>query len=183
MSKHYMANAFTIDFVSTVPFDFIGEALFNTKSATIKVFGALKLIRVLRLNKIIAYLRSTEELKAFLKLIKLTFFLIIYLHCMGCIWWFIVSRDEVWIPPAHFNEEYLYMVYDQDIYYKYFFSLYISIYLTTGHDIAPIGFLQVSISTIGLFLGAIINANIFGELAVLVQQLNRKETAFMIKLT
>ena len=143
MAKHYLANAFFIDLVSTLPFDFIGEALFNTKSATVKVFGALKLIRVLRLNKIIAYLRSTEELKAFLKLIKLTFFLIIYLHCMGCICWFIVSRDEVWIPPAHFNEGNLYMVYDQDIYYRYFFSLYISIYLTTGHDIAPIGFLQV----------------------------------------
>ena len=75
------------------------------------------------------------------------------------------------------------MVYDQDIYYRYFYSLYISIYLTTGHDIAPIGFVQVSISSIGLFLGAIINANIFGELAVLVQQLNRKESAFMLKLT
>ena len=93
IAKHYLANSFVIDLVSTIPFDFIAETLFNTKSATIKVFGALKLIRVLRLNKIIAYLRSTEELKAFLKLVKLTFFLIIYLHCMGCIWWFIVSRD------------------------------------------------------------------------------------------
>ena len=112
MSKHYLGSNFFIDLVATIPFDFIGEALFNTKSTTIKVFGALKLIRVLRLSKIIAYLRSTEELKAFLKLIKLTFFLIIYLHCMGCIWWFIVSKDEVWIPPSHFNEGDLYMVYD-----------------------------------------------------------------------
>lgn len=37
--------------------------------------------------------------------------------------------------------------------------------------------------SIGIFLGAIINANIFGELAVLVAQLNLRTTEFQQKLT
>ena len=41
----------------------------------------------------------------------------------------------------------------------------------------------MTVASIGLFLGAIINANIFGELAVLVSQLNAKSTEFQTKLT
>lgn len=47
-----------------------------------------------------------------------------------------------------------------------------SVLLVTGNDVAPRTTFQICFSSIGLFLGAIINANIFGELAVLVAQLN-----------
>ena len=55
-------------------------------------------MRVLRLNKIITYLRSTEEIKAFLKLNKLIFFLIIYLHTFACMWWWIIRSNKEWVP-------------------------------------------------------------------------------------
>ena len=135
---------------------------------TFKIFGALKLVRVLRLSKIIAYLRATEEIKAFLKLIKLVFFLMIYMHCLACVWWMIVSRDEIWIATLYYNDVDLYFVYTQSNFYKYFASLHTSVMITTGNDVGPIGFIQTTISTVGLFFGAVINANIFGELAVLV---------------
>ena len=62
-------------------------------------------------------------------------------------------------------------------------ALHAAVLLTTGNDCGPRGTLQVSIASIGLFLGAIINANIFGELAVLVSQLNARSTDFQTKLT
>lgn len=75
-----------------MPFDKIAEAIMGDAGG-FQVLGALKLVRVMRLNKIITYLRSTEEFKALLKLLKLIFFLIMYLHCFGCIWWLLVKDD------------------------------------------------------------------------------------------
>ena len=121
--------------LATLPFDTIG-ALFGDAKA-FKVFGALKLVRVLRLNKIITYLRSTEEFKAFLKLNKLVFLLVMYLHCFGCGWWMIVSINEEWIPPMNYNDDDHYFVYAQEIKYKYFVSLHAAVLLVTGNDVGP----------------------------------------------
>ena len=94
IARQYLRGQFTIDMLATVPFDTLGQLLFSSDNVTFKIFGALKLVRVLRLSKIITYLRSSEEFKAFLKLNKLLFFLAIYLHCFGSIWWMIVSYDQ-----------------------------------------------------------------------------------------
>ena len=96
------------------------------------------------------------------------FFLLIYLHFFACMWWRVIGEAEDWIPPMNFNDEDWYYVYKQDIPYRYFVSLHASVLLTTGNDCGPRSTPQVILATCGLFLGAIINANIFGELAVLV---------------
>ena len=74
-------------------------------------------------------------------------------------------------------------MYSQSIYYQYFVALHASVLLTTGNGIAPRSTTQVTVAACGLFLGAIINANIFGELAVLVSELNARSTEFQVKLT
>lgn len=154
-------------------------------SIVTKVFGALKLIRVLRLNKIITILRSTEEIKAFLKLLKLIFFLAIYLHIYGCILWLIVNDKKIWIPPMDYNagQTNFFFVYEQDWWYKYLTCLHGATMLLCGNDLGPRDTFQVYFQSFGIFMGCIINANIFGELAVLVAQLNMKTTAFQEKLT
>jgi len=166
IARYYFKGQFTIDVLATLPFDTIA-AIFGGGDA-FKVFGALKLVRVLRLNKIITYLRSTEEFKAFLKLNKLVFLLVMYLHCFGCLWWMIVDSEQLWIPPMNYNDDDYYIVYGQEIIYKYFVSLHSAVLLTTGNDVGPRDTWMVIFGSVGLFLGAIINANIFGELAVLV---------------
>ena len=103
-----------------------------------------------------------------LKLSKLMFFLVIYLHTFACMWWYLVGEAEEWIPPMNFNDEDWFYLYKQDNIYRYFVSLHASVLLATGNDCGPRGTSQVIVATIGIFLGAIINANIFGELAVLV---------------
>ena len=80
----------------------------------------------------------------------------------------IVGRDETWISTINYNDADLYVVYKQSNFYKYFVSLHTSVLITTGNDVGPMGFIQTTVSTVGLFFGAVINANIFGELAVLV---------------
>ena len=54
--------------------------------------------------------------------------------------------------------------------------------LLAGNDVGPRGDIQVAVSTTCIVIGAIINANIFGNMAVLLQGINRKATRFQEKL-
>jgi len=54
--------------LATVPFDTIA-ALFLGEAGLFKILGALKLVRVLRLNRVITYLRLSEASKASLRLL------------------------------------------------------------------------------------------------------------------
>ena len=78
------------------------------------LFGILKLGRVLRLSKIIQYLNVEEDVKASMKLLKMIFFLIIYMHLFACFWWMVVSVDKVWVPPIDYEEEDMYAIYSSD---------------------------------------------------------------------
>jgi hypothetical protein len=50
--------------------------------------------------------------------------------------------------------------------------------LMTGNEVGPSDTPQYLVACLGLFLGAIINANIFGELAVLITRLQSKNNDF-----
>ena len=54
--------------------------------------------------------------------------------------------------------------------------------LLSGNDVGPRGDFQVAVSTTCIVIGAIINANIFGNMAVLLQGINRKAARFQEKL-
>jgi hypothetical protein len=115
LARYYFYGQFTIDFLATVPFDTFAEIVLG-EAGFFKFLGALKLVRVMRLSKIITYLRSTEETKATLQLFKLIFYLIMYVHCFGCIWWLVVSGSSVWIPIFMYaNPEQWYSIYDDTL--------------------------------------------------------------------
>lgn len=83
----------------------------------------------------------------------------------------------------NFNDEDLYSVYSLDTTEKYFVALHAAVIIFTGNDVAPRGAIQVIVATFGLFMGAIINATLFGELAVIVSQLSARSAQFQTKLT
>lgn len=77
----YLKGSFMIDFLSTIPLDSMaGIFLEPAMAQQFKLFGCLKLIRVIRLNRIIRDLNAQSDVKVILKLVKLTFFLLLYVH-------------------------------------------------------------------------------------------------------
>ena len=77
----YLRGSFTIDLLSTIPLDSMaGIFLDAATAAQFKIFGCLKLIRVIRLNRIIRDMNVPGHIKVMLKLGKLTFFLFLYVH-------------------------------------------------------------------------------------------------------
>jgi len=78
---NYIKLRFWLDFLATIPFDTGAELLIaNTNSGALQLFSLLKLVRVLRLNRLISIMRVKDDIKLSLRFLKLTFFLMIYLH-------------------------------------------------------------------------------------------------------
>ena len=47
-------------------------------------------------------LNSSKETKAGFKVIYMIFMMFMYIHIMGCIWYYTVKDDEIWIPNMEF---------------------------------------------------------------------------------
>jgi CRP-like cAMP-binding protein len=60
--------------------------------------------------------------------------------------------------------------------------MYHSVLMLTGNDTGPRGYAQTIFVTCTVMFGAIINANIFGELAVILATMNRNAALFQAKL-
>jgi len=183
IAQNYLRGRFWIDFPASIPFDLFTYIFpsMGGDQLTLQLVGLLKLVRVLRLSRLITYLNLKSELKMSLKLAKLIFFLILFLHWLGWVWFFIVKQNEKWLPPL----DYVWIetdLYDQDKFFQYWNSLYHAILMLAGNDVGPRGSFQMCFVWITLLAGSIINANIFGNMAVILQSLNKKATSFQEKL-
>ena len=100
-----------------------------------------------------------------------------YLHCSGCLWFVVASRDANWQPPLDFNNEDS-DLYQQDVLYMYCTCIYYAVLTMTGNDIFPYGTAQIGFVALSIIAGALINANIFGSMAIIIGDLNSKAQQF-----
>ncbi len=75
-----MKKRFAVDLISTIPFDLIFGSFQANINFKFRIFSLLKMIRIVRFTKVIAYLDATDSVKLSLKLFKLIFYLITYIH-------------------------------------------------------------------------------------------------------
>lgn len=115
----YLKGSFTIDFLSTIPLDSMaGIFLEEAMASKFKLFGCLKLIRVIRLNRIIRDMNAQSHIKVVLKLVKLTFFLMLYVHILSCFWYGIIVQDLLWSPPSNMIYEWQSTnLFEESLYY------------------------------------------------------------------
>lgn len=159
----------------------MGLIFTGKKNPTLQLFSLLKLVRVTRLSRIIARLNVPADIKNYMKLFQLIFMIVLYMHCQGCAWYFIVIQSGAWIPAldgpdpnADFYSD------DTSFYRKYLTSFYSSILLLTSNDLGPVGRFQTIIVVSGILMGSIANANIFGNMALLISEMNKKEENFQM---
>ena len=69
IARHYLVGGrFMLDLLASIPFDLIAT-LAGAEDTSLNAFGLLKLIRILRLGKIILYMRAREDIKGSMKLL------------------------------------------------------------------------------------------------------------------
>lgn len=176
----YLKGRFIIDLLASIPFDYVNYLHSNTDTIFFELFSLLKLVRILRLSRLITYLNLRNEVKSSLRLVKLMFFLILFLHCLGCGWFFIVKQTEKWIPPL----DYVFIdttIYTENHFMQYCTSLYHAVLMLGGNDVGPRGEYELIFTSVILIFCAIVNAIILGNFAVMLQSLNRKSSMFQEK--
>ena len=82
------------------------------------MLGILKLARILRLSRLTTFMNLKDDVKISLKIFRLLFFITLYLHFVGCMWWFLVKNPKNWIPPL----DYVYVktdIFDESVFNQY----------------------------------------------------------------
>lgn len=85
IALQYIKGRFWVDLMSSLPTDII-EVIFNPTrnvKTVLILLKLLKMIRLARLSRVITYLNLQSNVKMTLRLGKLIFFLILYLHLIG----------------------------------------------------------------------------------------------------
>ena len=145
----------------------------------------LKMVRVLRLSRMITYLNETDDVKLSLRLFKVFFFLILYINITGCFWFYCCKytrrnglTEIIWNPAQYKHYEIDALIYNMDFWEQYSVSFYNAVLGLMGNDIYPVGPLLFPVASFMLIAGALVNANIFGTIAVIAQTMNIKSQKF-----
>lgn len=114
---------------------------------------------------------------------QLLFFLLMLVHWIGCIWYFLVrNREDGWIPPKDLDKEGDGVdktdFYDSSIISRYFVVFYYAILTMVGNELAPQNNLQTIFSSLIIITGAVVSAFIFGNMAALMATMNKKSNKF-----
>lgn len=86
----------------------------------------MKLLRIMRFTRVISFMSAVESVKLSLKLIKMIFYLIVYLHIQACAWFFYTNWDRTWYPLTDIirdSDDF----YENGITFTYSFSLWHSV--------------------------------------------------------
>lgn len=174
-SMNYIRSSrFFIDVVSTVPLDTIGFLITQKETPALQVFSLLKLVRITRITAIIGRLNTTSQTKNILKLGQLVLTVLVYLHLSGCLWFLLVAKDQNWVPPLNDRQPEGLFYDETDFWHQYTTSLYHSVILFIGKDIRPVGASQLLFVSGVLLIGSLLNANIFGNIALIILDLKFK---------
>lgn len=168
---HYLKTDFIVDFLSTFPFgDIYSSVPVESQNATImSIFQMIKLLKIIRIRKIskmIVNLTLPQESKATLKLVFIVFTLVLYIHVIACLLWFLFSLNEMWVPPLDF----IFVgttLYESDFVYQYATCMYHSALVFGLVEIAPMLTTEIAAVSAIMLISAMFNANIFGSFSVL----------------
>jgi len=179
IARNYILGKFWIDLVSSIPSDLVLIIAGHKDSSEVDLssilflLGILKIYRIARLNRIINFMRAKYDVKLLLRICQLLFFLLMYVHLVACAWWIIVSYDQNWVPPADQSQ-----IFEAEATYKYWVSFYNSVMMLVGADVGPRNRTQTCFASFLIIFGALITAVMFGNMAVLMSNLNLRQTKF-----
>ena len=177
IARNYLLGKLWIDVITCVPSELM-DLFYEKKSKDVSnrdlimFIGILKLYRISRLNRIITSLRLKSNVKLGLRILQLLLFLILYIHLVACSWWVIAMYDQRWTPFSGT------LVFTESTSKRYWMCFYSAVKLMAGGELNPNTNLQSAFASIMLLFGAFVTAALFGSMAVLMSNLNMRQTKF-----
>ena len=172
---HYVLyGRFGVDLVASLPLEVI-TLIPQSNSSNLKFLGMLKMVRLLRLGRIITFLKANQKLKFSMKIGQLIFFIILTMHWINWLWYFITEADESWFPPKDLDKGET-DAYTTDWFSKYVLFNYYSAFILVGSEILPTDETELFFAIVLVFVCTIFIGIIIGEFAYLLSAMTKKAT-------
>jgi len=113
-----------------------------------------------------------------LSLVNLLFLLVVFLHVHACAIYYVVDSELKWVPPSDQATLGTGIYTVNDYLYKYSTAVYYSLRLYTVRDIGPTVDTERMFFAIFAIVSAMINANIFGNIYVLISEMNARPNSY-----
>eukprot|EP00941_MAST-03F_sp_MAST-3F-sp1_P003998 g3998.t1 len=172
--SHYLKTWFTIDFLSTIPFDRIGQLFLDTESdadglrtpklfRSLRLFKLMRLLRMLKLGRLIDHMSSALNMRPqYFDMIVLIILQFLIAHYMACLWHGWSSSDEYVDTPEEM-QSWIHVagIESFEPLHRYLVSLYWAFTTMTTVGYGDIGPVSASERILAMFM-FVIGVTIFG---------------------
>lgn len=124
--------------------------------------------------------------KVGIKIMAVVFFVLLIMHVLACIWFFVTRIEEKWKLNMDFiwnPQSTMYEIYwPESVKRQYLLSLYTAFYLFGVGEVVPQTQLEGAISIFTLIIFAIINNTVLSIFAVYAEELGHKDSLLQAKI-
>lgn len=171
--SYVLYGRFGIDLIASLPLEII-TLIFSTDSSNLKFLGMLKMVRLLRLGRMITFLKANQKLKFSMKIGQLVFFILMTMHWINCLWYFVTESDESWYPLKDQDAKDT-AAYNGTRFYRYNLFYYYSSLILVGGDVLPSDFIELLVLIVLIFTSTVFIGMVIGEFASLLAAITKKE--------
>jgi hypothetical protein len=93
----YIKTTLFIDIITVIPFEEIIPIEPKYKDM-LRIISILKATRIPKFRNVIYRLEIKDEIKALYSIAVMFIYLICYVHCTTCLFFYLISIDKTWIP-------------------------------------------------------------------------------------
>jgi len=178
IAKTYIFKGrFFVDLLASIPVELIqimvGDGISRNQ---LRIISLLKLTRLLRLGRIVTFIKFNKNFKHGLRVGILALYLILILHWFACFSYFGFVPANNWIPPKDMDDidgvDQVYVTDNPSTGYVVMFY-YAALFLM-GNDIIPSDNFEIGISFLFVFIGIITLGLLIAEFASLVNDITKK---------
>ena len=174
----YARNRLLLDLFSAVPIFFIGIPC-GQLTTIVTIVRLTKLERIFVVAKRLMYFRLRKSIRVTIKFFEMLLWLMIYVHLMACLWYYIIQLNTSWQPFSSIvrNENY----YDLDLSLKYSLCIYTMVFSISKIEMLPYTEFEHAFLGFTVIIGMIIAGILFGSIIVMLQDLGKKSLEFAIE--
>lgn len=169
ISLRYIVNGrFGIDLVASLPLEVV--TLIPIDQRNLKFLGMLKMVRLLRLGRMITFLKAYQKLKFSAKFGQLVFFLLLAVHWTSWAWYLVTSNHQTWFPPKDIDSQTT-IAFSGDFLSVYLLFYYYGLVSLTGGELLPSTSSELMVATLIIFSGTVLVGMIIGEFTSLLSSI------------
>lgn len=132
------------------------------------------MVRLLRLGRMITFLKANQKLKFSMKFGQLLFFLVLIIHWINWIWFYTVNINETWYPPKDLDSK-VTKAYSASGSTQYILFYYYGVITLVGNELLPTVYYELLCALFLVFLATVVIGLVIGEFTYLMSNFTKSQ--------